>query len=81
MSLKDDLATAVKPKSGPKCLTCTWFETLNADDQAAFNEYVSDPDHNRAMLYRVISTKWAFTGCESSLKYHLIHRHIDHGTC
>lgn len=77
MSLKDDLATATatRPKSGPKCITCTWFDNLPAADQAAFNDYISEPQHNRALLFRVISEKWGFTGCDSSLKYHLANHH------
>lgn len=75
MSLKDDLANAPKAKSGPRCLTCMWFDNLQADDRAAFNDYISDPHFNRALLFRVISEKWNYTACDSSLKYHLAHHH------
>lgn len=75
MSLKDDLAQAPKPKSGPKCITCTWFDELPADDREAFDEYISEPHYNRAVLFRVINEKWGFEGCESSLKYHLANHH------
>jgi hypothetical protein len=77
MSLKDDLttATANRPKSGPKCITCSWFNDLTAEDQEAFNDYIGDRNHNRALLFRVISEKWGFPGCDSSLKYHLQNHH------
>lgn len=77
MSLKDDLntATASKPKSGPKCITCHWFNDLPESDQDDFNQYIAQPQYNRAVLFRVISEKWGFTGCESSLKYHLANHH------
>lgn len=71
MSLKDDLAAAPKPRSGPRCLTCMWYENLADEDRAGFDEFVTEPHYNRALLFRVLSEKWGFTGCESSLKYHL----------
>lgn len=75
MSLKEDLLTAPKVKSGPKCMTCVWYEALDKDARADFDEYVAEPDYNRALLYRVIRDKWGYTACESSLKYHVIHHH------
>ena len=72
MSLKNDLAGAPQPKSGPPCMTCTWYDSLTDDDREAFDEFVAVPNYNRALLYRVISGhRWGFAGCESSLKYHL----------
>lgn len=56
-------------------MTCDWYGGLGKADKAAFDEYIGQPRYNRAALFRVISTKWQFRGCESSLKYHLIHHH------
>jgi hypothetical protein len=75
MSLKDDLASAPRKKSGPRCATCDWYAALADDDKAAFDEYISEEGYNRAQLYRVISEKWEFPGCDSTLKYHIVHHH------
>lgn len=75
MSLKDDLITAPKARSGPPCGTCDWYAGLDAQSQKDFDDYVSAPDYNRALLYRVIRDKWGYTPCDSSLKYHLAFHH------
>lgn len=75
MSLKEDLAAAPRPRGGPRCHTCQWYANLDTEDRQAFDEYVSEPDHNRAVLFRVISEKWGYTSCDSALKYHLANHH------
>ena len=77
MSLKDDLLNEPRRKSGPRCMTCDWYETLPPDARADFDEYISDPRHNRAHLFRVITEKYGYKACDSSLKYHMAH----HGPC
>lgn len=72
MSLADDLAAQAKLKSGPPCSTCTWLQTLSEQDRQAFHDHISRP-FNRAGLHRVISERWGYTACESSLKYHLLY--------
>ena len=75
MSLADDLASQPKLTSGPPCSTCSWLAALSDEDRAAFDEYVAQPHYNRAALHRVISERWGYTSCESSLKYHLLYHH------
>ena len=75
MSLADDLASQPKLKSGPPCSTCTWLATLSDEDRKAFQDFVSQPRYNRAGLHRVITEKWNYPACESSLKYHLLYHH------
>lgn len=71
MSLADDLAAAPRIKSGPPCMTCAWLSGLDEADQKAFRDFVAQPAYNRALLHRVISEKWGYQACESTLKYHL----------
>lgn len=73
MSLADDLAAQPRLKSGPPCSTCSWLEGLSEEDRNAFRDHVRQPRMNRAGLHRVISEKWGYTACESSLKYHLLY--------
>lgn len=75
MSLKDDLASAEKPRSGPPCSTCDWYNNLDKAAQRDFDEYVAGPDFNRAHLFRVIRDKWGYPSCDSSMKYHLQFHH------
>lgn len=75
MTLKDDLATREQPRSGPKCKTCDWYNNLDKSARQDFDDYVTSPEFNRAHLHRVISEKWAYNNCDSSLKYHLAHHH------
>lgn len=74
MSLKDDLAAA-PPRSGPKCKTCDWYTNLEPSARKDFDDYVSSEQFNRAHLHRVISEKWGYPSCDSSLKYHLAFHH------
>jgi len=79
LSLKDDLK-APKPRSGPKCLTCEWYNALSKQDRKDFDEYVAGDDFVRAHLYRVVRDKYDYPSCDSSLKYHLQSHHGHHGT-
>jgi len=77
VSLKDDIAAEPKAKSGPECMTCSWYNALDKATKTDFDDYVAQDDYCRALLFRVIRDKWNYPACDSSLKYHL---HNHHGT-
>ena len=75
MSLRDDLQSEQRRKSGPRCIACDWYQKLDDKARADFDDYVAIPGANRALLYRVITEKWGYTGCSSALRGHLLAHH------